>query len=91
MLLERGGVAQWQWVKESYSYRLHFVYPGQFLLPGWGYGYSMPGPNDGMSFQLGVPIFLLAVLGAGAALFGGSGGRLKDGAGAGPARDGAGR
>ncbi len=36
MLLERGGVAQWQWVKESYSYRLHFVYPGQFLLPGLG-------------------------------------------------------
>ncbi len=64
MLLERGGVAQWQWVKESYSYRLHFVYPGQFLLPGWDYGYSVAGPNDGMSFQVGIPIFLLAVLGS---------------------------
>ncbi len=64
MLLERGSVAQWQWVKESYSYRLHFVYPGQFLLPTWGYGYSVAGPNDGMSFQLGIPVFLLAVLGA---------------------------
>ncbi len=68
MLLERGGVAQWQWVKETYSYRLHFVYPGQFLLPTWGYGYSVAGPNDGMSFQVGIPIFLLAVLGAGVAL-----------------------
>lgn len=69
MLLERGGVAQWQWVNESYSYRLHFVYPGQFLLPQWGYGYSVAGPNDGMSFQVGIPIFLLAVVGAVAVLF----------------------
>ncbi len=63
MLLERGYVAEWQWVNQTYNYRLHFVYPGQFLLPTWGYGYSVDGPNDGMSFQLGIPIVLLAILG----------------------------
>ena len=68
MLLERGNVAQWQWVKDTYNYRLHFVYPGQLLNPSWGYGYSVAGPNDGMSFQVGVAIFLLASAGVGALL-----------------------
>lgn len=68
MLLERGYVAQWQWVKETYDYRLHFVYPAQFLDPGWGYGYSVAGIDDGMSFQLGLLPLLLAALGGAAAL-----------------------
>jgi hypothetical protein len=68
MLLERGNVAQWQWVKDTYNYRLHFVYPGQLLDPSWGYGYSVEGPNDGMSFQVGLAIFLLASAGVGALL-----------------------
>lgn len=63
MLVERGDVAEWQWVKDTYNYRLHFVYPGQFLDPSWGYGYSVEGPGDGMSFQLGIVTFLLASLG----------------------------
>lgn len=68
LLLDRAGVAQWQWVNETYSYRLHFVYPSQFLDPTWGYGYSVEGSGDGMSFQLGIVAFVLAVLGAAAAL-----------------------
>lgn len=68
MLLERANVAQWQWVKDTYNYRLHFVYPGQLLNPTWGYGYSVEGPNDGMSFQVGVAVFLLAAVGAAALL-----------------------
>ncbi len=68
MLLERGNVAQWQWVKDTYNYRLHFVYPGQLLNPTWGYGYSVEGPGDGMSFQVGVAIFLLAATGMAALL-----------------------
>jgi hypothetical protein len=68
MLLERANVAQWQWVKDTYNYRLHFVYPGQLLLPTWGYGYSVAGPNDGMSFQVGIAIFLLAAMGMAALL-----------------------
>ena len=68
LLLDRAGVAQWQWVNETYSYRLHFVYPSQFFDPTWGYGYSVEGPGDGMSFQIGIVTFLLAALGAGAGL-----------------------
>lgn len=69
LLLERGYVAQYQWVGQTYNYSLHFVYPGQFLIPTWGYGYSVPGPNDGTSFQLGIPIFVLSAIGAAAAGF----------------------
>jgi len=35
------------------DYYIHFVYFDQFFSPFWGYGYSIPGPFDGMSFQLG--------------------------------------
>jgi hypothetical protein len=66
MLLERGNVAEWQWVEDTYNYRLHFVYPGQLLDPTWGYGYSVEGAHDGMSFQVGLIIFLLAAVGGGA-------------------------
>jgi hypothetical protein len=58
-LLERGYINQEQWVRASYDYALHFVYPFQFLSPFWGYAPAAPGPGDGMSFQLGVmPIIL---------------------------------
>ena len=68
MVLERGYVAEAQWVHGTYDYSLHFVYPSQFFDPKWGYGYSVPGPNDGMSFQLGVLVFVGAVGGSIAAL-----------------------
>jgi hypothetical protein len=31
----------------------HFVEPRQLFDTGWGYGESVPGPGDGMSFQIG--------------------------------------
>ena len=37
-----------------FNYRDHFVYPAQLLYPSWGWGDSLPGPDDGMSFQIGV-------------------------------------
>lgn len=44
---------------ELASYKIHFVYPFQFWFSQWGYGGSIAGPVDGMSFQLGkIPIFL---------------------------------
>jgi len=52
-----------QWTAYSYDYRQHFVYPAQLLSPFWGYGYSGPGLQDGMSFQLGVSAASLALLG----------------------------
>lgn len=56
MLLEQRYIVQSQWVHGTYGYRLHFVYPNQWLDPFWGYGYSDDpnGPADGMSFQLGI-------------------------------------
>lgn len=52
-----------QWTAYSYDYRQHFVYPAQLLSPAWGYGYSGPGLQDGMSFQLGVALVALALAG----------------------------
>jgi hypothetical protein len=36
-----------------YDHALHFVYPSQLFETAWKYGYSLPGPADGMPFQLG--------------------------------------
>lgn len=38
---------------ELASYKLHFVYLRQFWNSPWGYGGSVPGPMDGLSFQIG--------------------------------------
>jgi len=58
-LLERRFVAQEQWVGAGYGYAQHFVYPFQLFSGFWGYDPALPGPADGMSFQLGVvPIVL---------------------------------
>ena len=40
----------------------HFVYLHQLFYSPWGYGLSVPGPNDGMSFALGWSQLLLAIL-----------------------------
>ncbi len=37
-----------------FDYHRHFVYPRQWLLYDWGFGGSVEGPNDQMSFQLGI-------------------------------------
>lgn len=39
--------------QELASYKIHFIYPFQFLYSMWAYGGSVAGPNDGMTFQLG--------------------------------------
>ena len=55
-LVEQRFVSQEFWLGNTYNYERHFVFPNQFLDTFWGYGYSddPTGPNDGMSFQLGV-------------------------------------
>lgn len=61
-LLERAYINQEQWVRASYDYAQHFVYPFQFLSSFWGYAPASSGPGDGMSFQLGaVPLILATV------------------------------
>lgn len=39
-------------------YKDHFVYFLQFFDPRWGFGFSMAGPSDSLSFQLGVVLCL---------------------------------
>lgn len=41
------------------DYAEHFVTLKQLIQPSWGYGFSAPGINDGMSFQLGVAQWLV--------------------------------
>ena len=62
LALEYSGVRVDQWTANYYDYSYHFVSLFQLFNPGWGFGISVPGPRDGMSFQLGVVPVLLAVL-----------------------------
>jgi hypothetical protein len=48
-----------QWYGGRYAWGGDFVEFFQLFSPTWGFGVSVPGPNDGVSFQLGVvPIVL---------------------------------
>ena len=42
----------------------HVVYFSQFFSRAWSFGFSVPGTDDSMSFQLGLPHFLFAMVGA---------------------------
>lgn len=59
-LVERGYVHLERLLEDYLHYSQHFVYPHQFLHSPWGYGLSLPGPQDGMSFALGPVQLLLA-------------------------------
>ncbi|MBZ5677905.1 MAG: glycosyltransferase family 39 protein [Acidobacteriia bacterium] len=49
-------------VEGNGEYSNHFVYLHQLFYSPWGYGLSVPGPDDGMSFALGWSHLLLALL-----------------------------
>jgi hypothetical protein len=68
LFAERSFIVESEWVSSTYQYASNFVYPSQFFDPAWGYGYSVPGPNDGMSFQLGIVTTVGALIGALAAV-----------------------
>ncbi len=47
------------------TFAANFPYLFQLIIPSWGYSVSAPGPNDGMSFQIGIIqwlVFLTAPL-----------------------------
>jgi len=46
----------------EYNYSDHFVLPFQLVSNLWGFGTSVKGPADGMSFQLGILLVILATL-----------------------------
>jgi len=48
--------------ESSLRYSNHFVYLQQLFYSPWGYGLSVPGPDDGMSFSLGWSHLLLAAV-----------------------------
>ena len=62
-LLEFRYVNQAQWYGGYYDYRQHFVYLFQLFHPRWGFGISVPGPDDVISFQVGLVPYLLALAG----------------------------
>jgi hypothetical protein len=47
----------------NFRFDQHFVYFKQLLYSKWDYWYSVPGPDDGMSFQLGIIQLFLALVG----------------------------
>lgn len=53
-LTELHFVAMSRMISGYFDYRLHFVEPAQWITPSWGYGASVEGPDDGMSFHVGV-------------------------------------
>jgi Dolichyl-phosphate-mannose-protein mannosyltransferase len=50
-----------QWTADYYNYSEHFVDLFQLFSPFWGFGISVPGPHDGLSFQFGAVPFVLAL------------------------------
>ena len=38
----------------AFNYANHFATMGQLLWSRWGFGFSVPGPGDGMSFRIGL-------------------------------------
>ena len=63
MVLEQKFVNNEQWFDGRYDFHGHFVYFFQLLRPAWGFGASVVGPDDPISFQIGTVALLLAVLG----------------------------
>lgn len=53
----------------TFRFDQHFVYAKQLLYGKWDYWYSVPGPVDGMSFQLGIGQIILSLLGILAILY----------------------
>ncbi len=52
-----------QWFDGRYDFRGHFVYPHQLFGTSWGFGVSVPGPDDPVSLQIGLAALLLALVG----------------------------
>lgn len=63
-LTEARYVNQEQWFGGYYDFHDHFVYFAQLFDPRWGFGISVPGPDDALSYQLGLAFLVLAVLAA---------------------------
>ncbi|MCS7259939.1 MAG: glycosyltransferase family 39 protein [Anaerolineae bacterium] len=61
-LAERNYVRLDQWFGGRYTFGDDFVYFHQLFSPAWGFGASVPGPDDKVGFQLGLLPFVLFCL-----------------------------
>jgi hypothetical protein len=61
-LMEIKLIAMSQLTSGYFDYHQHYVYSSQWVRYAWGYGGSIAGPDDQMSFQIG-PLQWLALLG----------------------------
>jgi hypothetical protein len=62
LLLEFNYVRVDQWTGGRFAFGRDFVYFFQLFSPQWGFGASIPGPDDQLGFQLGLaPVVLLAL------------------------------
>ncbi len=53
-ILEKRFVRFTNFINGYFDYHDHFVYPEQLIYSRWGYGDSVAGRHDGMSFQIGL-------------------------------------
>lgn len=60
--LERGFIQTKYLVVGYFNFRSHFVAVRQFFSIFWGYGSSVWGPEDGMSFQVGLVNWIILIL-----------------------------
>ncbi|MGC8878647.1 MAG: hypothetical protein ACP5R2_05440 [Anaerolineae bacterium] len=61
-LMERNYVRLDQWFGGRYAFGSDFVYFHQLFSPAWGFGASVPGPDDKVGFQLGLlPVVLFCL------------------------------
>lgn len=63
MILQKNLLYSFEYKDLTFRFDQHFVTLKQLFYSKWDYWYSMPGENDGMSFQLGIAQLSLAVLG----------------------------
>ena len=56
-------------IKNLASYKIHFLCPGQLWYSPWGFGGSVAGCTDGLSFALGKIYFLVIIAGLVVSLF----------------------
>jgi hypothetical protein len=62
-LAELSNLHQARLTEPEMNWSVHILWPHQLLWSPWGFGYSVPGPNDGMSFSLGLAHLALGVAG----------------------------
>ncbi|RME85188.1 MAG: hypothetical protein D6775_03455 [Caldilineae bacterium] len=63
-LAEGSYIVQEQWLPSTYRYANQYLYFFQFFDPAWGFGHALPGPDDGMSMQVGLWLVLLGMAAA---------------------------